>query len=370
MLRLVLLMLLLCLAGCANPISSISSGTPPPPSGPDSATVAPIYGNGMQAFPNGLENLRVGVDMSAQDNRFRAEQTGNIQSIILFIKAGSGYSGGSGGTINLSFQTDDGTANHFPSGTELASTSAATGNRSTVGFRFTFANPPAVVAGTLYHVVITNADSSPTSNYISIDNMANQDSSPQPYYSLTDWSANWKPGGSWVAKPDTCPIMAIAYANGMQGMGYVEAAAQSGLVILAGGAEVGENFTVSGGDKTVNAINVHIAKSGSPAPLTVTLQSGSTTLVTGTIPASSFTSLGSWGTLTFPATVLNNGSAYHLSISCSSCNSGNAYQAFPMGKGLSDGYQVASTFQDGNYESNGSVRSGWDMQFYFTKSAE
>jgi hypothetical protein len=325
----------------------------------------------MQAFANGLENLRIPVDFRFQGNRFRAETTGALQSVRLWLKAGSGYSGGNGGTIQLNLESDDGSAGHFPTGTVLASTQAAPGNTSTVGFLFTFNSPANVVAGTLYHVVISNVDASPNSNYVSTNNMGNTDGSRQPWYSLTDWGAETSNNGSnWSAKDDTCPIMAVTINGQQQGMGYVESPSQSRLTTLSGSDEVGEIFTVSGSSKTVTAVSFHLAESGTPpAPLTVTLQSGSTT-VAGTIPASAFSNnIEKWGTVTFPSAItLDAGTTYHLSISCPLCTSGNAYQVHPIQKGNSDGYVVPSTFPDGNYETNGSVSSGNDAQFYFTIS--
>jgi hypothetical protein len=364
--------LLLFLPGCQSMTTpmTVSQTAPiptPPPTAPPATLI--IYGAGMQAFADGLENLRIPVDFPYQGNRFRAETTGSLQSVRLWMKAGSGYSGGNGGTIKLSVEPDDGSSGHFPSGTVLASTQAAVGNTSTVGFLFTFNSPASVVAGTLYHVVISNVDASPNTNYLSTNNMANNDDTRQPWYSLTDWGAESSGNGSsWSNKTDTCPIMAVTINGEQQGMGYVDSPSGSQLTTLSGSTEVGEVFTVSGSSKTVTAVSFHLSKAGSPpAPLTVTLQSGSTTVFTGTIPASAFSSTAEkWGTVTFPsALTLDVGTSYHLFVSCSSCTSGNAYQVHPILKGNTDGYSVASTFPDGNYERNGSADSDYDAQFYF-----
>jgi len=330
-----------------------------------------IYGVGMQAFADGLENLRIPVDEPYQDNRFIAETTSGISTVRLWMKAGSGYSGGSGGTIKVAIETDDGTANHYPSGTVLASATGSPGNTSTVGFLFTLSSNPTLTAGTIYHAVISNVDSSSSSNYISTDNMANSDSTAQPYYSLTAWTANVSNDGtSWSPKHDTCPIMSLTFTNGyQQGIGYVDSPSGSQLTTLTGSTQAGETFTVSGGNKVTTAVSFHLVKSGSPsAPLTVTLQQGSNTVVSGTIPASAFSTSGEqWGTFTFGSNItLVSGTSYTLSISCSSCSSGSAYQVHPIEKGNSYGYLDASVFPDGNYELNGSASSKYDAQFYFT----
>src|SRR5712691_37262 len=57
------------------------------------------------------------------DNRFRATTSSTLLSLIwydIYTSADSGYSAGTGGTIEICIETDDGTANHLPSGTKLA----------------------------------------------------------------------------------------------------------------------------------------------------------------------------------------------------------------------------------------------------------
>ena len=148
-------------------VRPLRAQAPPPPN---------IYGAGMQAFADGLENLRIPVDEPYQDNRFIAETSSTLHTIRLWMKAGSGYSGGNGGTIRLQLETDDGTGNHFPSGTILGTTSASPGNSSTVGFLFTFSSPPSLTAGrvsiTLSFLTSTAVRIRTTS---STDNMADSD---------------------------------------------------------------------------------------------------------------------------------------------------------------------------------------------------
>jgi hypothetical protein len=353
--------------GGGTPIAdSTGGGVTEPPPGP---TVVPaqIYGDGMQSFSGGLENLRFAVDETKMDVRWRAEQNSNIQSVVVFMKTGSGYSGGTGGLVNISLQTDDGSSNHFPSGMELDSSQAAPGNPASPTFReFVFTNHAALTSGTLYHFVFTDPDPLPTVNYVSLNNMGNNGGTRQPYYSLTDWTMNVQHNSGWQAKPDTCPIAAIKWTNGMtQGMGYVDAPADSRRFTIQGSSEAGETFTVTGGDKVVTAVSFHVQKVGSPGPLTVTLASGSNTVATGTIPASAISTSISWATLTFSSPItLSDGTSYHLYLTSAS-DSSNNYQTWPMLKGFSSGLDVPSEFHDGNYETNGNGASDYDMQFYF-----
>jgi hypothetical protein len=320
----------------------------------------------MQSFPHGLENLRFAIDQNRMDIRWRAEQTSTIQSVVLFIKTGTDYAGGTGGLVNISLQTDDGTGSHFPSGTELDSAQAAPGNPTSLPFReFVFSNHASLTLGTLYHLVLSDPDPLPAVNYVSLNNMANTDFARQPYYTLTDWAMNVMAGATWQAKSDTCPIAAIKWSNNTsQGMGYIDAFAQSGLFTIQGSNEAGEMFTVSGSNKVVTAVSVHVQKVGSPGPLTVTLQSTGNTIVTGTIPAASISSDVTWATLTFSPLTLTSGTSYHLFVT-SAADANNNYQTWPMQKGIDRGLDVPSEFHDGNYEANGIGDPSRDMQFYF-----
>ncbi|HUK26091.1 MAG TPA: hypothetical protein VLV49_16020 [Terriglobales bacterium] len=351
--------------GGASAGSNDGGGTVPPP-GP-SSTPAHIYGNGMQSFSGGLENLRFELDETKMDIRWRAEQSSNIQSVVLFMKTGNGYSGGTGGLVNISLQSDDGSASHFPSGTELDSSQAAPGNPASPTFReFVFTTHAALTSGTLYHFVLTDPDPAPSSNYVSLNNMGNNGGTRQPYYSLTDWTLNVQRSSGWQAKADSCPIASIKWTNGTtQGMGYVDAPAHSQLFTIQGSNEAGETFTVSGGDKVVTAVSFHVQKTGSPGPLTVTLNSGSSTVANGTIAASAVSSSIGWATFTFSSPItLSNGTSYHLFLT-SAADSNNYYQTWPMMKGFTSGLDTPSEFHDGNYETNGIGDSDLDMQFYF-----
>jgi hypothetical protein len=341
--------------------------TPAPP---------PLYGTGWQAFSEGLENLRIGPDGPKYDIRFRAEQNDKIKSVILYMKTGSGYSGGSGGLVNISLQTDDGTANHFASGTQLDSSQAAPGNPSSPTFReFSFSGNTALAAGTLYHLVITNPDPSPNSNYVSINNIGDADKSPNPYYSFTDWALNWIVGSQWVLKTSSTPIADIKYVAGAsQGFGYVDAPSGSALFTVQGSNQAGEAFTVSGGNRTVTGVRVHIKKSGSPGDLTVTLQTAAGAVIEqGTIPASAVGTDYAWATFNFTSShILSNGASYRVALSAPADGSNN-YQVFPLQKGLKYGLDVPSEFHDGNFQSasgsswsNFNGRTDYDLQLYLS----
>jgi hypothetical protein len=341
--------------------------TPAPP---------PLYGTGWQAFAGGLENLRIGPDGPKYDMRFRAEQNDQLKSVILFMKTGSGYSGGTGGLVNISLQSDDGTANHFASGKELDSSQAAPGNPSSPTFReFPFSGNTTLSAGTLYHLVITNPDPSPSSNYVSFNNIGNDGGTPNPYYSFTDWGLNWVQGSQWVLKTNSTPIAAIKYVGGAsQGFAYIDAPAGSGLFTIQGSNQAAEAFTVSGGTRTVTGVRVHLKKSGSPGDLTVSLQTAAGAVIEqGTIPASGVSTNYAWATLKFNSShALSNGSSYRVALSAPADGSNN-YQIFPLQKGNKFGLDTPSQFDDGNFQTtSGSSwsdfkgRADYDLQLYLS----
>jgi len=336
-----------------------------------------IYGTGWQAFSQGLENLEIGKNGRQLSIRFRAENSGPLQSATVFMKTGSGYSLGTGGLVRISVENDDGTQNHFPAGSELDFSQAAPNNPSNPTFReFVFNNHVSLTAGNLYHLVFTNPDPAANSNYVSLNNLSNSGGTPYPYYSFADFALVWKDGGNsdWANKPNTCPIVSIKYTNGLsQGQGYIDALSSSGLFQIQDGSQAGETFTVSGGSRTVSDVRVHVKKSGAPGDLTVALQTvGGTVIEQGVIPASSVGTDYAWETFRFGSShVLANGSSYLLSLSTS--GGSGSYQVFPLDKGISRGLDVPSEFHDGHYQTN--TGSGWanfkggsgyDLQLYFS----
>jgi hypothetical protein len=329
----------------------------------------PIYGNGWQAFDEGLENLQIGPDAPAFAIRFIAEQNDKLKSVTLFLKGDPGYSAGSGGTIRVALETDDGTSNHFPSGTVLDSSSCSCGASSS-DHQFNFSGTAALTAGKTYHLVITNTDPSPLSNFISVNNMWNS-AGANPYYSFNAWVMLWQQGGGWQLKTNSTPICAIKYVGGAsQGMGYDDSPSGSELFNLQGSSRVGENFTVSGSNQVVSSVHFHIRQTGSPGPLTVTLSSGSTVIEQGTIPASAVTSSNVYAYATYTFTqqrTLTKGTSYLIELSYSGAS--GSYQTHPMIKGIKAGYDVPSVFHDGNYEINGNQNPDEDMKMYFTTTS-
>jgi hypothetical protein len=311
--------------------------------------------------------------------------------VRIYLVDGSGYSGGTGGTIEVTVQTDDGTTAHAPSGTVLATTSITPGNPISIGYLplISFPSPATLTAGQLYHVVFRNIDPNPAANFVSLDGVfMYQPTSPrQPLFSDVDWGQPLKTGsGAWADRSNTVPIAALTYANGVtQGLGYMEVWVVN-YKSISGVAMAREAFTVSGGDKTVSTVSVRLMRISGTSPLTVRLETSDGTLVEqGTIPSSAIpigtpgdhggTGHAAWATFTFLAShVLTNGQSYNLVLSAPA---DTVYSIFVIRKGVDYSFPASTYFADGYAQYN--PGTGWvgftdedgepdiqsDLQFFF-----
>lgn len=330
-----------------------------------------------------LANLEVGGQNGGSDGRsvsyrFRAEASGSMTGAQILFAFNSGYYMGDGGDIRMDVQSDDGTSNHFPSGTTLRSSNVVTDPLSSNYRTFSLTSPLSLTAGTLYHLVFVNVHPNRASNYTSLDMLDPGESNPmQPGYSDTDLAVVWKSSGSaaWALNGSKTPIFTIHHQDGTHhgpGSQYEDARSVSSRRSIAGTSQIQETFTVSGGNKTVSNVSARLLKTGTPGALTVRLENSSGTLIEqGTIPASSVSTSARWVTYTFttPRT-LTNGQSYNLVLSAPS---GNAYETWPLSQGTASGFDAPNAFSDGyfQYTTNGSTwtsESIGDMQMYFTLS--
>jgi hypothetical protein len=336
-----------------------------------------------------LANTTIGPNIQG-DYRFRATHSGPLASIhTFFICKIPGYAAGTLGSYRIDLETDDGTTNHFPSGTVLATT-----HEPTPGNQFvteTFASPATLTSGTLYHLVYTNIDPTPTANYCSLDML--YDTPPvqvpaQPTVADSDWAHlynnNTVTSPTWIWRHGNSdgaymPVLELVYGDGfITGNGYMEVWINTSRKTISGTNEARETFTVSGGNQAASNFSVRLRKDSGTDPLTVTLQTaGGSTLESGTIPAANFSSADAWVTYTFIQTrTLANGSPYTIVLSAPGTSS---YSIFPIRKGITHNFDAGTFFNDGHaqYSSDGLTWNDWpaetgspstegDLQFYFT----
>lgn len=353
-----------------------------------SASAQTYYGAKWAA--GSLANTQIGGQGGIQgDYRFNCVHAGTLAAIHTFWQSGSGYGGGTGGTYRVDLESDDGTANHFPSGTVLATTTELNPTRTYT--TEVFASPATLISGVLYHLVYTNVDSNPSVNFTSLNMLylyPPVTSPAQPTVSDIDWAHLYNVGTvsnpNWVWRGGNSdgsymPTLELDYSDGfITGNGYMEVWIDTSRKPISGSNEVRETFTVSAGNQSVVSFSVRLRKDSGSDPLTVSLQTANGVVIeSGDIPPGKASSTDAWVTYTFSQTqTLTNGTSYDVVLTSPGSST---YSIFPIRKGRSHNFNAPSFFGDGlaQYTSNGSSWINWpdedgspssegDLQFYFT----
>jgi hypothetical protein len=346
---------------------------------------AQSYGAGLGS--DGLANTRLGPSGCMVSYRFLAKHSGVLQQIrIYLIPDHAGYAAGTGGTINVTLHTDDGTSSHHPAstvlGTHVISHILSLPSPSRYFYLVKFSSPVTVTAGHLYHLVFKNVDQYPTVNYLSVDDLyhAVPTSPNQPTISDTNQAVLLSAeGGTWKERPGYTPIYELDFTNGTsEGVGYMEGWVGAPQPI-SGTHAVRETFTAPI-NVNVSAVAIRVSRIKGTDPLVVRLENANGTLVhQGSIPATNIpiTNASSpvWTKLSFGATyALLAGHTYHLDFEASSTS---VYETFPIRKGYAYGFKATTYFPYGHaeFKQNGSWvgwtqwgvtnRTDGDLQFYF-----
>ena len=345
-------------------------------------TAAGPYGTVLAA--DSKANLPVGP-WGRVSHRFVASTTSRLVSVRFSQRGGSGgYSGGTGGTMRITIQTDKG---GVPSGTVLASLSFSPGNPGggwTKFNRYSFGAPPSLTRGVTYHVVYQNIDSRPTANFISVNdifayNAANVLRPPAltPVFATLD-----QEDGYWAVKREYTPAVDLTYANGVHdGQAYIEAMVAQYGSISGSSRMVRETFTVSGGSRTVSSAAVRVRRTGGTSPLVVRLETaGGKVLRSASVAASAvgvsrpgdfgYSVSETWVLARFASPVtLANGARYNLRLSTAS---GTEYTTIPLREGTDSGL-ASFRFTDGSGQRTTNGGSSWsnlyewspvDLQFF------
>lgn len=367
---------------------------PKPSAAPASINGGP-YGSAIGA--DSLANTQVGgTDCGCPNDlvsyRFRSGTSARLDSLRIYLIANgnTGYSSGTGGSLEVSVEADDGTLTHGPSGTILASTTLTPGNPGEAFPLIAFSAPATLTAGQLYHVVFRNTDPAPLQNFVSVDGMFTFGARlvpQQPRASDADWGQLTNPGTGWQLQPNYTPILQLNYANGVKdGMGYIESWVNAPKTI-SGPAAVRETFTRTGPAISVGSAWIRLLRVSGQSPLSVRLETAagalvaSATIAADSIPAGSpDTGQGSaWAGARFSAAVpLAAGQAYELVLSAPA---DTVYSIFSLERGDNYDFAPATYFSDGygQYTTDGTTWSGFDqpggranntnsdLQFYFDK---
>ncbi len=342
-----------------------------------------MYGTGLAA--DSKANLPVGP-WGRVSHRFRASTTSALTSVRFSQRGGSGgYSGGTGGTMRISVQTDNAGK---PSGTILSSLTFSPGNPSggwTSFNRYTFASPATLTAGVIYHVVYQNMDPQPNTNWISVNDIFAYRSTDvtRPPALSSHFAVLDEESGAWAVKSKYTPAVDLTYANGVHdGQAYIEAMIAQHGVISGSSRMVRESFMVSGANRTVESVAVRLRRSSGSSPLVVRLETaGGTVIDSGSVAASAIgvsrpgdfgsTVAETWVTVHFAAArVLSSGQRYHLRLSTAS---DTEYTTIPLREGTDSGL-TSYRFTDGDGQRTTDGGATWtnlyqwspvDLQFYF-----
>ncbi|MFN8185166.1 MAG: PKD domain-containing protein [Candidatus Nanopelagicales bacterium] len=346
-----------------------------------------VYGTSLNA--DTLANLNMGGQWAGSPSyRFTAEQSSTLNAVrvhLLEPTHGPGYAGGTGGTIRMTVQTDNG---GVPSGTVLASRDFRWADANGSNFpQFSFSSPARLTAGQRYHLVFTNIDSSPASNYMSLNNMYTftEPTPRQPNHSDSEFFTTlMKEGsGAWTVWTGYTPNVDLTYGNGAhQGQGVMDIDTANGSVISGSNNLVRERITVSGSDRVVSGAAFRIARNSGTGNLVVRLEDANGSLIDSfSVPTSSVPVIdsgqdgkaGVWvsGTFSTPRT-LSKGSTYNLRLST---NSSTSLWTRGIQQGQMYGFDPSTYFADGQLEVSTNGGSSWDivpglwqdgdLQFYF-----
>lgn len=373
---------------------------------PPSSSFAKVYGN--PYAPNALNNFRIGDRYNYRPAiRFRADHTGSLEGFrVYWIDGGSksGYSDGNGGIIKMEIQTDDGTANHFPSGATIGQPiiwrpnlvdvnpggATAPGGNPVLFQFFTWPSSIPITQGQIYHLVFTNIDSNYANNFYSIDIIVLDKTggvlplgdSVQPGLDSTEWGLSYMTSSdSWLnATPesngnDNSPVLDLKWTDGHHmGNGYMEV--WTGKIrTLSSTGNVREQFTPTS-SKVVNKLSV-AAIAQSTGALSARLETGSGLLVWQSQLSITGDGKQHWYNFTMPSTTLTAGQQYNLVFGAPS---GSA-KMYAVRDGNRDpfNFDAVTTFSDGkaqelksgawaNWENNWNTNlvDYADLSFYFS----
>jgi hypothetical protein len=352
-----------------------------------------IYGPGIGM--TSLSNTPIGGPAATNpvSFRFRVERSGDLATARIYVVTDNnstgrtGYSGGNGGSYRVSIRPDDGSAQHLPSSQELAAVTITPGTSSAPGYVVKFSSPPRLSAGKLYHMVIKNIDSSPQTNWLSVNSvyLRYPETPLQPRWENTDWAQLYQSSGSWRLRDKHAPILDLGFADGHhEGNGYIEISYSSDTIgRISGSRMVRERFTPRQ-DRVVTGLGVRLQRVNGSDPLVVRLLDASGTVLGRAEikadaipvgPASGFGYESRWVDASFASPVsLQAGRTYRLEFSTKSTTE---YATWVIREGTYYGYHAATVFTEGLSEKTsdgsswsrlGRVSGANDMQFYLATS--
>ena len=320
--------------------------------------------------------------------RFRAPISGQVTSIIYYNQhqIEREYGKGDGGIILIELRADDGTNNHWPSETILASCTLS--SPMTAGYfpLLRFNDQVQIHAGKLYHIVFTNMHSHPTQNYVSINCLHNFREQPNVNLDVgigdVDLAVLVRNDTAeiWKQRYQSTPIFNLFFSDGRAiGQGYASAISGWDYTVTSMN-KVRETFVIDGSTKQVGEVFVRVHRNSGDLNIRLEKQDG-TLIEEGVCSGSDWvpdeTRLYKMGWCSYrfkTAQALELGKAYNLVLH----SKNGSYITFGLLKGGRYGFKSKTYFPDGwaQYSTDGggywqdynygSPTKDVDLQFYFT----
>jgi hypothetical protein len=317
--------------------------------------------------------------------RFRAPISGQATSVIYYNQQETKrqYAKGDGGIVLLELRNDDGTSNHWPSQTILASSTLHNPVSASFFPTLKFDKPARIDEGKIYHIVFANVSSNPKENYVSVNCLHNFRARPNVNMDVgiagTDLAVLVKDGTAdiWRARNQSTPIFNLFFSDGRAiGQGYASAISGWNHTMNSTN-KVRETFVVKGSGKTVSRVSVRVSRESGDLNVRLENQDGSL-IEEGDFPGYKCVPdkiKMCWCSYEFKSPhVLEAGKTYNLVLH----SQNGSYSTFGLLKGRRYGFLQDTFFSDGWAQYSADGGNSWqdynyagptrdvDLQFYFT----
>jgi len=308
-----------------------------------------------------VEGISSVGDMNRADRRtamrFTAQSSKSVNTVRVYLETEQGSSP----VYRYGLQSDNGGE---PSGAWLGNSSQGYGDwqATTTGWQTVNLNEDAdIVLGSIYHLVVEwQSGTVNNRNYISL-----RQSDPHnllfPYDNTADVNSNvlWH-RNRWVAQ-DTQPIYLLGFTDAtFEGNSYHDFTEEA----IYSNQFIGEQFTISGGDKEISQVDFYVKKNRRQDPaddlyvtlydITQSVQIDQGILVTAAAVSRNFT----WYSYGFSSTVtLLDGHQYRIYLSSPGSNNLRYYQVLRIFN-LDQADYNSVNYQGINFAYTGSINSG------------